>query len=140
MAYDDFSRLNAAFGIIGIPGVYTPDNEIEEFTSTYTFSHLPEVRKAISETKMGTPSPFRGKSHTKEAIAKMKQSLPDRTGKKNSRALKWCLTYENGSTMIVKSLHTWAKERHLNPMSIRNVYYGKSSNYRGITKVRKLTS
>ena len=137
MVYQDFTNLNEVFGIDGLPGVYLTEEEATASTSRFSFSHLPAVRQAISEARKGQVSGFKGRTHTDKSINQMIQNLPDRRGAANPRSRRWTLTYENGSTITIDSLHSWAKERHLQPNSIRNVYYGRSRNYMGIVKVQR---
>ena len=101
--------------------------------------HKEETKAKISKSNLGKTSYWKGKKLPKQAVEKMKQSLPDRKGSNNSRAKEYEITYEDGRTIIITSLETWARENGYVPMSLRNLYNGSGrTKYKDIIRLRPI--
>ena len=120
----DCRKLNEFFNIDGIEEIEFDDTPVPNHYYNSMSSHA-EIGRAISETKKGMVSTFKGKKHRPESIAQMIRNLPDRKGEKNARAKKWKIEFSNGNVIEIKSLETWAKENGYKATSIRNLYNGR---------------
>jgi hypothetical protein len=101
--------------------------------------HKEETKTKISEANKGNTSYWKGKKIPKESVEKMKQNLPDRKGSNNARAREYEITYEDGRTIVITSLQTWARENGYVPMSLRNLYNGSGrTKYKDIINLRPL--
>jgi len=131
------SALNKLFNINGIEEFDFDDIPVSN-GYYHSMASLPEIKKAISEAKKGKPSSFKGKKHRPESIAQIKRNLPDRKGKKNSRAKTWKIQFMDGKVEIVKSLETWARKNGYVPTSVRNLYAKGTKRYKDIISVTAL--
>jgi hypothetical protein len=101
--------------------------------------HKQETKDKISKSNTGKTSYWKGKNIPKESVEKMIQNLPDRKGSNNARAKEYEITYEDGRTIIITSLETWARENGYVPMSLRNLYNGSGrTKYKDIIGLRPI--
>lgn len=137
----DVRGLNTFFSIDG------PDFIVENQNNFYNTSiHIPinlgiphtdETKRKISEANRGKSSPFKGKTFSQQSIEKMRQTLKGRrVGENNSRAKTYKITFDDGKTVIIKSIETWALENGYKPTSLRNLYNGRNkSKHKNIISV-----
>ena len=116
----------------GIPHTEETKIKISEATKgriphNKNISHTEETKRKISEANKGKTSYWKGKKQPKDAVEKMKQTLKGtRVGENNSKAKTYKITFDDGTSVIIKSLETWANENGYNPTSLRNLYNGKN--------------
>jgi hypothetical protein len=89
--------------------------------------HTDETKSKISEALKGKTSYWKGKNISQDAIDKMKQTLKGkRVGERNNRAKTYKITFDDGNSVVIKSLETWAHENGYKPTSLRNLYNGRT--------------
>jgi hypothetical protein len=137
----DFRSLNAFFSIDGPDLIYVNENNFKNTSIHIPINlgvpHTEETKRKISEANKGKTSYWKGKNIPQDVINKMKQTLKGtRVGENNSRAKTYNITFEDGTSVTIKSLETWARENGYKPTSLRNLYNGRTkSKHKNIISV-----
>ena len=59
-------------------------------------------------------------------------------GANNRNAKKWLIVYQDGRTITVKSIHSWARDNGYSKSGIRNLYKNKWNRYKDIASITQL--
>jgi group I intron endonuclease len=99
---------------------HTPESIAKMTKLALGRNHSDEVRKAMSENRMGENNPFFGKNHSEETIAKLKEIALNRDKDHNPGFVLEVLDLENNLTMEYKSIREAALDTNLSTLVSRN--------------------
>jgi len=80
------------------------------------------------ETREKLSAALKGKKRPIDVVKKIKLTLNERkcgVGENNGRAKTYKITFDDGNSIIIKSLKTWSKENVYNPDCLRNLHNGR---------------
>jgi len=101
----------------------------------YGKTHSKEAKEKIKQSKIGKNNPMYGKSPSEETRKKLSNSI---SGQNNHKSNWWKIIFSDGRIIVKCGLSNWVKENGYNHASVYGVYIGQRKKHKDIVKVEKI--